>query len=354
VSRSSARPGASTTGAVATDRGFRRNVRFARHIDRIPPALAGLLIQVVATAVAIALNCVAEIVSLDAPWTFWALVQAGVAVLLATASGQAPWWIVMHSVFAPAALLLDRVGPPPWVYLGCAGLIALTNPNALRDRVPLFLSSRAARDRLLELLPVDRAVRFIDVGCGFGGVVAAVGRERPTLECLGLETAWIPYLVSRVRCATVPNPVTVCRRDLWQHDLSSADVVYAYLSPVPMARLWRKVVAEMRPGSLLVSNTFAVPDVEPMAELPVYDSTGSVLYVYRIPEAAESVADVPSAAPRAVRAAAASTADATATASDSRSCAGSAIQASRPIAAASACRYAASDANRSISAASAR
>jgi len=265
------------------DRGFGRRASLVRRLDWMPPVLAGLLIQVVATAAALALHCVAEVASLHAPWTFWALVQAGIAVLLATASGQAQWWIIMHSGFAPAALLLDRLEPPPWIYLGVAGLLALTNTNALRERVPLFLTSRAARDRLLGLLPMDRPIRFVDIGCGFGGVVASVARERPTLGCVGLETAWLPYLFGRLRCAGSPNPVTVLRRDLWQHDLSAHDVVYAYLSPVPMARLWDKVVAEMKPGSFFISNSFAVPGVEPFGEFAVDDATASVLYVYRLP-----------------------------------------------------------------------
>jgi len=284
--------------------GVGRHRLLARRIDRLPPALAGLLVQVVATALTLAIYCIAGVAALEAPWTFWAFVQAALAVLLATAGGQAQWWVVMHSMFAPAALLLSQVSAPPWIYLGCAALLAITNGNALRERVPLFLTSRAARVRLLDILPQDRPVRFIDVGCGFGGVVSTVGRERPTRECLGLETAWLPYMVSRLRCALSPNHVTVARRDLWQHDLSEADVVYAYLSPVPMARLWRKVVAEMQPGTLFISNSFEVPGVEPSARFEIDDATRSVLHVYRI-----AAADT----------AAASTAPLTAAASEARS-----------------------------------
>jgi len=46
-------------------------------------------------------------------------------------------------------------------------------------------------------------------------------------------------------------------------DLAQADVVYAYLSPLPMSELWRKVRAEMRSGTLFISNTFAVPGIAP-------------------------------------------------------------------------------------------
>ena len=135
----------------------------------------------------------------------------------------------------------------------------------------------------------------MDVGCGLGGVVSTVAREHPTRVCLGLETAWLPYMISRLRCLLSANPVTVLRHDLWQHDLSDADVVYAYLSPVPMARLWRKVMAEMRPGTLFISNSFEVPGVPASASVEIDDATGSVLHVYRLAGAEATAASTAAA-----------------------------------------------------------
>lgn len=264
-------------------------------IDRLPPALVALLVQGTASVFTIAACCIASAAALDAPWLFWVLVQATIAMLLATVVAQAPWWVVMHGLFAPAALLLSQVSAPPWIHAGCAALLALTNGNALRERVPLFLSSRAARARLLDILPPDRPLHFVDVGCGLGGVVSTVAREHPTRVCLGLETAWLPYMISRLRCLLSANPVTVLRHDLWQHDLSDADVVYAYLSPVPMARLWRKVVAEMRPGTLFISNSFEVPGVPASASVEIDDATGSVLHVYRLAGAEATAASTAAA-----------------------------------------------------------
>jgi hypothetical protein len=279
-----AAPVESAPGSIGL-RGFGRQRPIAEQLEKLPPALAALLTQVVATAAALALYCTADAAALDAPWTFWALLQAAIAVLLASATSQPQWWIAMHSLFAPAALLLDRMGLPSWTYLGGAALLALTNTNALRERVPLFLTSSSARDRLLELLPANEPIRFLDVGCGFGGVVSSVGREHPTRDCLGLETAWLPWAVSRLRCIGSPNRVRVLRRDLWTHDLAQTDVLYAYLSPVPMDRLWIKATREMRPGAMFISNSFPVPGEEAQVALPIDDATGSVLYLYRIPAA---------------------------------------------------------------------
>jgi hypothetical protein len=49
-----------------------------------------------------------------------------------------------------------------------------------------------------------------------------------------------------------------------------------------MSRLWQKVAQEMRPGSVFVSNSFRVPDVEPTSVVVVNDSRQTHLYFYAI------------------------------------------------------------------------
>jgi len=71
------------------------------------------------------------------------------------------------------------------------------------------------------------------------------------------------------------------RVDLWRKSLAQYDVVYAFLSPVPMSDLWRKARAEMRPGSLLVSNTFRIDGVPADTVIPIAGGRRS-LYVWRI------------------------------------------------------------------------
>ncbi len=52
-----------------------------------------------------------------------------------------------------------------------------------------------------------------------------------------------------------------------------------------MAELWEKVRREMRPGSLFVSNSFPVPEVEAAQVIEVPHSPRR-LYCYPIPEPA--------------------------------------------------------------------
>jgi len=70
--------------------------------------------------------------------------------------------------------------------------------------------------------------------------------------------------------------------DLWRTELSAYDVVYAFLSPVPMAALWEKAQREMRPGTLFISNSFAVPDVAAEQVIEVDDARQTRLFCYRL------------------------------------------------------------------------
>ena len=69
--------------------------------------------------------------------------------------------------------------------------------------------------------------------------------------------------------------------DFWPRHLGEFDVVYAFLSPAPMPALWAKAVREMRPGSLLVSNTFTVPGQEPLLRIPLPGREDACLLVWK-------------------------------------------------------------------------
>ena len=76
--------------------------------------------------------------------------------------------------------------------------------------------------------------------------------------------------------------------NLWATRLEEFDVVYAFLSPAPMPELWVKIQHEMKLGSLFVSNSFPVPDIEPENVLELDDARRTRLYCYRISDKAKA------------------------------------------------------------------
>jgi hypothetical protein len=64
--------------------------------------------------------------------------------------------------------------------------------------------------------------------------------------------------------------------------LSLYDVVFAYLSPVPMEKLWHKARAEMRPGTMFISSTFSVLDQTHHETVQVDDLHHSTLFIWHM------------------------------------------------------------------------
>ncbi|MBL4747989.1 MAG: hypothetical protein JKY17_04195 [Magnetovibrio sp.] len=176
--------------------------------------------------------------------------------------------------------------PPTWLFPFVFAFIFLFYSNTLRERVPLFLSNSTTWVVLSEVVrdedtTPNKRPCFVDLGCGLGGAVAYLARAHPSWDVVGVETAPAPYLISKLRIAFIPN-ASVHFQSLWNVDLGTFNMVYAFLSPVPMKRLCTKVKAEMTPGTLFVSNSFW-PDDEPFdSDIVVNDRRESHLLCKRL------------------------------------------------------------------------
>lgn len=211
-----------------------------------------------------------------------ALLQGIVAAALGRGSCMEVWWIPIHALFVPGLVWVRNSGMPPGYALAAFCLLASIYWSAFRNRVPLFLSSRAAAQALAGLLPRERSFSLMDLGCGLGGVLACLARERPAGRYFGIESALVPFLLSRVRAMLGAGTCRISWGDFNALDLGQYDIVYAYLSPAAMGDLWRKARREMRPGSLLVSNSFAIPGIPAVFTVATGAADGPRLLLWRM------------------------------------------------------------------------
>lgn len=243
---------------------------------RAAPAALALLIHIACVPAAIAVAPALSAVGI------WPQLEGIAAAALGHSLGLAAWWLPINLFFVPALTWLLAFDLPPAGFLGVFLLLALIYWTVFRSRVPLYHSSRAACTLLARLLPPRPGFRFADLGCGCGGVLLRLARARPDGDYFGIEAAPLPCLVSGWRLRRRADCCRVRWGDFWTVDLARFDVVYAYLSPVPMPRLWEKAQREMRPGALFVSNSFAVPGVAPDYSIAVRDRQDTALHVWRM------------------------------------------------------------------------
>jgi hypothetical protein len=262
-----------------------------RPLTSTPPILRALLalaaaIPVAAGLLRLGLFLVPPLAGVVSALPNWALaLWVGlVAALLGGPLRLERWWRMFLVLLPPCFVLLLGLELGAGWYLALFLLLVGVYWSTFSTRVPLYLAGPKVRAALLALLPpVGMPLRFVDLGCGLGGVVLALARARPDGEFSGVELAPLPAWVGQLRQALRgPANARLRRASLWHEPLAGADVVYVFLSPVPMPALWEKARREMPAGSLLVSNTFVVPGVAPDRVVDVDDARGSRLLVWHM------------------------------------------------------------------------
>lgn len=242
------------------------------------PLFSGLLAQVLGTVLA---ACLVLLISplLSMPILAIAVLQGFCAMMVAWQLQAAAWWRVINLIFMPLVVCAHGFELPPWMWLSGFVLLLLVFWRTDTSQVPLYLTNRKSGKALLSALPPE-ACRIIDLGCGDGGLLRYLARARPDCTFFGIEHAPLPFVWAWLFARGLPN-LSIRREDMWSHSLSGYALIYAFLSPAPMIRLWTKVCREMSPGSCLVSNSFVVPGQTPQAVIDVADKRRTRLHIYK-------------------------------------------------------------------------
>lgn len=217
-------------------------------------------------------------------WFHHSLLLHGIlAALISLLIRQPPWWIPIQMGFWPTIAWFQTLALPANIYLWLLLLMVLVFWGTIKGDVPLFLSSNTVAEALSKVIERERSTSLIELGAGIGSVVVPLATRHPHLKITALEHAPLPWLILRWRCRTLGN-VEIVRQNLWQHDLAPYPIAFAFLSPLVMARLAAKVNAEMKPGSVLISSSFPIPNWPSDITSTLDDRRQTRLYGYRIPQ----------------------------------------------------------------------
>ena len=209
-----------------------------------------------------------------------ALMQATAAALCSGMLRQPYWWVPIHLLFIPTAIVMLTLQLPAELYLLTLLLLALVFWGTVQGDVPLFLSSAAVADAVAAIVERENAQTFAELGAGVGSVVVPLASKSPILV-KAWERAPLPWLIMAWRCRKLPN-VCVKRASLWDSNLADYNVVFAFLSPAVMKELGEKIDREMLPGSLFISSSFPIPDWHAESLVTLKDRRRTTLFCYRL------------------------------------------------------------------------
>ena len=152
----------------------------------------------------------------------------------------------------PSSVLLSIAS----VLLGCARAPGSVAPDVRTPQVVVV--------EMLRLAQVTPSDVVYDLGSSDGRIVITAAQEFGA-RGVGLEIE--PDLVAEAernaRRAKVADRVRFVQQDIFEADLSEASVVTIYLSAEANARLRPKLLAQLKPGSRIVSHDFPMADWKP-------------------------------------------------------------------------------------------
>jgi uncharacterized membrane protein YtjA (UPF0391 family) len=164
----------------------------------------------------------------------------------------------------------------------CFTVIALIAGFTLYTGASPMPTSRRVARCMFDLLPDRIDGPVFELGSAWGNLAFAAADRFPDQPVQAFEISPVPWLWSRLRLTVSEHKnLRFHLGDFFRQDLSGAALVICYLHPKAMEKLKEKLEAELRPGTLVLCNTFAVHGWAPLAETTADDMYKSRVYLYR-------------------------------------------------------------------------
>jgi SAM-dependent methyltransferase len=172
--------------------------------------------------------------------------------------------------------------------IGVAAVLAPIRPAAQTPQRPpdvIFIPTTApVVDAMLALAKVTKDDVVYDLGCGDGRIVVAAAKLGARGVGIDIDPARIAESNANAKAAGVTDRVKFILGDIFDPSvkISDASVVTLFLYPSLNERLKPRLLKELKPGSRVVSNSFAMGNDWPPEQTK--QVTTFVIYLWTIPK----------------------------------------------------------------------
>ncbi len=137
-------------------------------------------------------------------------------------------------------------------------------------------------DAMLKLANVHQGDVLYDLGCGDGRIPVSAAKEYG-IRAVGIDIdpQRIQEANENARKAGVTQLVQFRRQDLFKANFKEASVVTLYLLPELNVKLRPRLLAELKPGTRIVSHQFDMGTWKPDRKVEL--SAGRTIYLWTIP-----------------------------------------------------------------------
>lgn len=144
---------------------------------------------------------------------------------------------------------------------------------------PYVNTPREDVELMLELAAVGPGDYVIDLGSGDGRIVINAALRGAMGHGIELDRELVVQARERARAAEVSERTLFRHGDIFDADIGAASVVTMYLMPDVNLRLRPKLLAELAPGTRVLSNSFHMGEWQPDRRVQGRSSGGIMLWI---------------------------------------------------------------------------
>ncbi len=140
-------------------------------------------------------------------------------------------------------------------------VFAYAGYHIIRHKVPSIPSGHKTTNTMIRHAKIQPGDKVYDLGCGFGGLLFQAYKIQPKAIYTGFEVVEPILWWARIKARLSNTKIKFKVGDFFTQDLSRADIVFCYLWPSIMERVEREIWPTLKPGAVIISNAFPLPNV---------------------------------------------------------------------------------------------
>lgn len=150
--------------------------------------------------------------------------------------------------------------------------------------VPFVRTKSQSIGILLQHIDIAAGQVFVDLGSGDGVVMDAVLRHCPWAITRWYELDPKAIAQSQPYQLAHGSDFTIIQWDYFQADISDADVIYCYLLPRLLPRVWRMITEQCKPGTVVYSYVFPIANIPAQSShvINIPQRKDDTLFVYQL------------------------------------------------------------------------
>jgi ubiquinone/menaquinone biosynthesis C-methylase UbiE len=170
------------------------------------------------------------------------------------------------------------------VFAGLAGMAFSQSYAQVRLDVPYVPTPQDVVDRMLDMAKLTKNDFHMDLGSGDGRIAITAAKRGARSVGIDLNPTRIAEANENAKKAGVTDRVTFVLGNLFEQKIGDANVLTMYLLQSVNLQLRPRILAELKPGSRVVSHAFSMNEWEPDERANV---NGRNVYLWIVPAKVE-------------------------------------------------------------------